>query len=114
MEADGRGENGAARSLLGFYFDAVGPQRFFETLAELGDAAFSDTRVLLAHRRVSASRADRFASDLGDAEAISEPFLREFTRAAADAAIPVLLGGHSLMSGGLMALNEHAWALSER
>ena len=38
------------------------------------------------------------------------PFLRDFTRAAVEAPIPVLLGGHSLMSGGLMALNEFAWA----
>jgi len=27
--------------------------------------------------------------------------------------IPVLLGGHSLMSGGLMLLNEFAWQESE-
>jgi len=38
-----------------------------------------------------------------------DPFLRDFTRAALEAPIPVLLGGHSLMSGGLMALNEYAW-----
>lgn len=114
MEADGRAEKGAARSLLGFFLDLVGLDRFFETLAELGDAAFIDTRVLLAHKRIAASREDRFLSDRGSSDAISEPFLRDFTRAALEAPIPVLLGGHSLMSGGLMALNEHAWALSER
>ncbi len=114
MEADGRAETGAARSLLGFFLESVGPDRFFETLSELGDAAFIDTRVLLGHKRVAASREDRFLSDLGDAAAISEPFLRDFTRAALAATIPVLLGGHSLMSGGLMALNEHAWALGEQ
>ena len=114
MEADGRGESGAARSLLGSYLEAAGSERFFETLAELGDAAFLDTRVLLAHKRIRASREDRFLSDLGDWQAIREPWLREFTQAAAAAPLPVLLGGHSLVSGGLMALNEHAWALSER
>lgn len=114
MEADGRAETVTAHSLLGFYVELAGLDRFFDTLAELGDAAFIDTRVLLAHKRVAASREDRFLSDLGEAAAISEPFLRDFTRAAAAATIPVLLGGHSLMSGGLMALNEHAWALSER
>jgi CTP:molybdopterin cytidylyltransferase MocA len=114
MEADGRAETGAARSLLGFFLDAVGLDRFFETLSELGDAAFIDTRVLLAHKRIAASREDRFLSDLGEADAISEPFLRDFTRSALAATMSVLLGGHSLMSGGLMALNEHAWALSER
>jgi 2-phospho-L-lactate guanylyltransferase (CobY/MobA/RfbA family) len=109
MEADGRAASGAARSLLGYYLDAVGLERFFETLGELGDAAFIDTRVLLAHKRIEASREDRFLSDLGRWEGIGEPFLRDFTRAAVEAPMPVLLGGHSLMAGGLMALNEYAW-----
>ena len=110
MEADRRAETGVARSLVGYYLDAVGTDRFFETLAELGDAAFIDTRVLLAHKRIDASREDRFLSDLGDWASVSDAFLRELTRGAVKAPIPVLLGGHSLMSGGLMALNEYAWA----
>lgn len=110
MEADSRAESGEARSLLAYHLDAVGLSRFFETLAELGDAAFIDTRVLLAHKRIEATREDRFLSDLGRWQQIGEPFLRDFTCAAIEAPIPVLLGGHSLMSGGLMALNEFAWA----
>lgn len=113
MEADGRASNGSARSLLGYHLAAVGLERFFETLAELGDAAFIDTRVLLAHKRIDASREDRFLSDLGRWQEIRDPFLRDFTRAALEAPVPVLLGGHSLMSGGLMALNEYAWKRSE-
>jgi hypothetical protein len=112
MEADGRASDGSARSLLGFHLAAVGLERFFETLAELGDAAFIDTRVILAHKRIEASREDRFLSDLGRWQEIRDPFLRDFTRAALEAPVPVLLGGHSLMSGGLMALNEHAWRLT--
>ena len=111
MEADGR--EGAARSLLGFYLEEVGLDRFFATLSELGDAAFIDTRVLLAHKRIEASREDRFLSDLGRWQEIREPFLRDFTQAAIAAPMPVILGGHSLMSGGLMALNEHAWSLRD-
>jgi len=110
MEADNRVAEARARSLLAYHLEAVGLARFFATLAELGDAAFIDTRVLLAHMPIEASREDRFLSDLGRWEEITEPFLREFTRGAVEAAIPVLLGGHSLMSGGLMALNEFAWA----
>ena len=109
MEADGRAASGEARSLLGYYLEAVGIERFFETLRELGDAAFIDTRVLLAHKRIDASREDRFLSDLGRWHDIRGPFLRDFTRAAVEAPTPVLLGGHSLMAGGLMALNEYAW-----
>jgi len=114
MEADGRAAAGEARSLVAFFLEAAGPQRFFQALAELGDAAFIDTRVLLAHFRIEAGRPDRFLSDLGRWREISEPFLRDFTQAAAEAAIPVLLGGHSLVSGGLMALNEFAWRERER
>lgn len=113
MEADDRAGKGAARSLLGYYYDAAGPERFFKTLSELGDAAFIDTRVLLAHKRIDATREDRFLSDLGRWQEISDQFLREFTRGAAESRIPVLLGGHSLMSGGLMALNEYAWRLRD-
>lgn len=109
MEADGRAEEGTARSLVGLYLDEVGPERFFQSLAVLGDAAFVDTRVLLAHCRVTATREDRFLSDLGRWEEITDPWLRDFTRAAGQAPIPVLQGGHSLMSGGLMALSQFAW-----
>jgi hypothetical protein len=114
MEADGRAGEGKARSLLGFFLEKVGPPQLMHSLAELGDAAFIDTRVLLAHFRVEAARADRFLSDLGQWQEVSEPFLRDLTRAALQAPIPVLLGGHSLMSGGLMALNEFAWRQRER
>src|SRR5206468_7765683 len=113
LEAEGRAYGRTARSLLGFLIDATGLERFFEILPSLGDAAFIDTRVLLAHFRIDATREDRFLSDLGDWPEIQNPFLRDFTRLATEAAIPVLLGGHSLMSGGLMALNEHAWRQQE-
>ena len=114
MEAEGRAAAGKARSLVAFFLETAGPQRFFQAMAELGDAAFIDTRVLLAHFRIEASRAVRFLSDLGCWREISEPFLRDFTQAAGEASIPVLLGGHSLVSGGLMAPNEFAWRERER
>ncbi len=114
MEADGRSAGGQARSLLGFFLEKAGLQRFFDALADLGDAAFIDTRVLLAHFRIEAARSDRFLSDLGRWEEIAEPFLRDLTRAAMKASIPVFLGGHSLVSGDLMALNEFAWRERER
>ena len=113
MEADGRAEAGTVRSLLGYYLESAGTERFFQSLAELGDAAFIDTRVLAAHAGARPSRQDRFLSDLGRAEQISDPFLQDLTMAAARAPIPVLLGGHSLMSGALMLLNETAWRLRD-
>jgi hypothetical protein len=113
MEANGRVAKGEARSLVGYFLEEAGYGRFFEALSDLGDAAFIDSRVLLAHRRIDATRADRFLSDAGRWREIGDEFLRDFTMAANEASIPVLLGGHSLVSGGLMALNEFAWQQSE-
>jgi hypothetical protein len=114
MRAAGRDASGAARSLLAFHLREVGCARFFGELAEMADAVCFDTRPLLAHLALDASRADRFWSDLGCPERIAEPFLREFTAAARDAPVPVLLGGHSLVAGGLMLLNEAAWREEDR
>jgi hypothetical protein len=113
MQAAGR-DAGEARSLLAFHLREVGYATFFAELAELADVACIDTRPLLAHLGVRASRADRFWSDLGCPERIEEPFLRELTAAAREAPLPVLLGGHSLVSGGLMLLSEAAWREEDR
>lgn len=110
MVADGREDRGEARSLLGMYLDEVGLERFFRDLAMLGQAAFVDSRVIFAHLGLKPSRADRFLSDLGSVSDISDPWIREFTQAAVTAPIPVVLGGHSLVSGGMLALIEAARA----
>jgi hypothetical protein len=114
MQAAGRDRDETARSLLGFYLAEVGCKRFFAALGELGNAAVIDTRVILAHMRRHPARADRFRSDLGRWQAIADPFLREFTRAALSAPIPIVLGGHSLITGGLMALVEYVWQEHDR
>ena len=109
MQAAGRDVAGEARSLLAYHLREVGCRRFFAQLGELADAACLDTRPMLAHLAVGASRADRFWSDLGCPERVREPFLREFTEEARRAPLPVVLGGHSLVAGGLMLLSEAAW-----
>lgn len=114
MQADGRFQTGGVRSILGFHLEQVGLSRFFDDLAQLGDAVFLDSRVLLAHLGINPSRADRFASDLGRVEAIADSFLSSFTEAARQAPVPVVLGGHSLASGGLMALVDVAWREYDR
>ena len=85
------------------------PAAFFERLAEIADAAVIDTRPLLAIDGRLPPACDRFASDLFLVEEIGDPRWRAFTQAAADAPIPVLLGGHSLVSGGLYLLAEVSW-----
>lgn len=107
MRASGREARGEVRSLLGLYTDIAGIDGLISALEQTCDAAFLDTRVLFAHQRLSPGRADRFASDAMMPEQVSDPWVRELTTAAATATIPVLLGGHSLISGGV-------WAMSER
>lgn len=106
MRASGREARGEARSVLGLYADLAGPDGLVRALEQTCDAAFLDTRVLFAHRRLSPARADRFASDALRPQDVSEPWVRELTKALAGAAIPVVPGGHSLMSGGVWALSE--------
>jgi len=104
----------AVRSILGLILDRDGPAAFGERLAELGDAAIVDTRVLLAHRFGADEdewppAEDRFASDLLLPERIGDPWLRVLTASARDGPIPVVLGGHTLVGPGLrLALRKPA------
>lgn len=106
MRASGRQERGEVRSLLADYLALAGVEGFFDELTELADGALLDSRVILAARGLWPSVPDRFNSDLLRWDEIEEPFLRRFTRAAAEARVPVVLGGHAVTSGGLMALVE--------
>lgn len=109
MQAAERDRSGEARTLLGFHLQAVGPRRFFAELAEMAHAAFIDTRVVFAHLGIRPGRADRFLSDSLRPEGIADAWLREFTAAAREAPIPVLLGGSTLVTSGIQLLSEAAW-----
>jgi hypothetical protein len=94
------------RSVLGAVLDDRGPEALGAVLAELGEAALVDSRVLLAHRLGAnegrwPSAEDRFASDLLLAESVTDPWLRALTLGAREASIPVVLGGHSLVGPGV-------------
>jgi len=104
MRASGRLAGGLVRSLLADYVGLVGLEPFFRETGELADAIFLDSRVMMAARGSWPSPADRFYSDLRRPDDIADSFLREFTAAALHAPVPVVLGGHSLVSGGLLAL----------
>ena len=107
MRANGRQERGEVRSLLALLLLEVGPVRFFEHLATLGEALVFDTRPLFAHLVPHLSTADRFASDLLRPDLVADPLVRDFTAAARDTPLPVVLGGHALVTGGL-------WLLAQR
>jgi hypothetical protein len=101
------------RSVLGELLDRDGPESLARTVATLADAAVIDTRVLLAHRHGAGERAwpapeDRFASDLLAPSTIADPWLRALTESAISSADPILLGGHTMVNGGLRLLAQRA------
>lgn len=103
-------------SILGIHLDTTGPGALGDTVARLGDAGLVDTRVLLAHRLGADERTwplpeDRFASDLLLPDRVDDPWLHALTASVRDAAVPVLLGGHSLVGPGIRLLlgRTRAW-----
>ncbi len=106
MRALGREKRGEVVSLLGFFLQEAGPEGFFRYLEQICSAALLDTRVLMAHLRPGLAAEDRYHSDLGQWQQIRDPLFREFTRCAVQSSIPILLGGHSLVLGGLWVLVE--------
>jgi hypothetical protein len=103
------------RSVLGALLDRDGPESLARHVAALADAAVIDTRVLIAHRFGALEPAwpeaeDRFESDLLEASAVADPWLAALTASAATAPDdhPVLLGGHTMVNGGLRLLAQRA------
>ena len=103
------------RSLLARWLEEHGPGGLIDELSRLGDAVVLDSRVLMAALSGSSDAAgwppeeERFASDFGDAGRITTPWLAELTAAAASASVPVVMGGHALVSDGLRLIVAAAW-----
>ncbi len=101
------------RSVLGDLLDHEGPDDLARVVATLADAAVIDTRVLMAHRYGAAESAwpapeDRYSSDLLLPRAVADPWLRALTESASFFGHPILLGGHTLVNGGLRLLAQRA------
>jgi CTP:molybdopterin cytidylyltransferase MocA len=109
MQAAGRDVSGEARSALGFLYQQVGPRDFFTKMGELCDGMLFDMLVLFAHLGWRPGAEERFSSYLFMADRIQAKPLREFTEAARDASFPILLGGHTLVSGAFWTMVEAAW-----
>ena len=106
MAASERLRRGEVRSLLLPLYELLGSEGFFRALADVADAAIIDSRVIMAASGHYPSDAERFASDLFLADAIQDEWVKAFTEAAASAPVPVLLGGHNVVAGGLAVLAE--------
>lgn len=108
MKALGREDRGVVRTLVGEMIATIGPEAFFASVGRVADACLFDTRPYFAGLPNRVSEHDRFFSDLGLWEEVRDPAVRRFTRAASEAVVRPVLGGHSLVSGGLWALAEGA------
>ena len=100
-----------ARSLLGALFESLGCERFVSALGEVADGVIWDTRPFFSHLGWEVSRLDRFWADLGRPDEISFQPLAELVSALEGQ--PVLIGGHSLVSGGMLAAIDAAWTQRE-
>jgi CTP:molybdopterin cytidylyltransferase MocA len=110
MKALRREDEGRVVSLVADMIDDLGPGQFFRRLESICSAVFFDTRVVFANRGHRVSDWDRYHSDLGMVDQIRDPWVRTFTEAALACRIPVVLGGHSVVSGGLWLLADRAIA----
>jgi hypothetical protein len=106
MRAAGRLGAGQVRSLLNAHLQAVGLTQLLAEFASMADAMLWDTRVIWAAHGRWPAEIDRYAADLGRADWITDEFIREFTQAVWAAPLPIVTGGHALVSGGLWALLE--------
>ncbi len=109
---EGRGMRAGTNAHVPFLHQTLredGERAFFRRLSLACDGAVIDARPLLARDGLLPEASVRFASDLLRPDAITDPTWRSFTEAALDAPIPVLLGGHSAVSGGLYLLAEACW-----
>jgi hypothetical protein len=102
-------------SSIGALVAGRGPEALAGIVAELSDGAILDSRVLMAGRFGADEDAwpspeDRFASDLLLPDAVGDPWLRALTASAASAAIPILLGAHTVVGPGVPILLRGATA----
>ena len=100
-----------ARSLIGELYERTGSEQFALLVERMADAMIWDTRPFFSHLGWDVSLYDRFAADLGRWDLIEHEELRELVWALADRR--VLMGGHSLVSGGMLAGIDAAWTRRE-
>ncbi|MBS3788057.1 hypothetical protein KGY79_07685 [Candidatus Bipolaricaulota bacterium] len=108
----GASQRGLKSLWLGKTLNDRGPKEFIQAFGKKGSGFFLDTRVLFEFTGEWPSRQDRFFSDLLNPSLIEVDYLRELTRAAIEYSKPVVLGGHSMISGSLYLLTDIAWEMS--
>jgi CTP:molybdopterin cytidylyltransferase MocA len=106
MVASQRLAKGQVDSIISRLIESVGVEEFVDMLAGMVDGVLWDTRVWLATGRRWPSTADRFAADLGWVDDVADDRLRALTAAVWGSDLPIITGGHGVVSGGIYALIE--------
>ena len=99
MRSSGSGQ--VPRSILATLMELSSPAELIAELARLGDAVVLDTRVLMA--------AVAGTVDPTTWPPEEERFASELVEAAVTASVPMLFGGHALVSDGLRLIVSAAW-----
>ncbi|MFP4589809.1 MAG: hypothetical protein ACLFO3_07580, partial [Candidatus Acetothermia bacterium] len=109
MHADTRLRDNGLPSLLASLAEEKGFETLFSELLASTSGLILDTRIIYRHFGIWPPARDRYWSDLGKPNRISVDLVKKMTEAALGQPKPILLGGHSLVSGSLYLMVDIAW-----
>lgn len=95
----------AFASLLEYIFQPENFDNFFRLFENICDGGIFDTRVIFSLFAGKYEQEEAYLSDMLMWEKINNPFIKSFTKKVSESRVPIILGGHSVVNGGLMALS---------
>ena len=109
MKALGRIHRGEINAFLGLIMEDQSVDKLFRYFEAVGTAILWDNRPAIYHMKKGLPGdqerdLDRFLMDLFYPEAVKDPVLQSIADRAYRSGLPLLMGGHSLVSGGIYAL----------
>lgn len=96
----------ASASLLEYIFQSENFDIFFKLFENICDGGIFDTRAVFSLFAGEYEQEDLYLSDMKMWEKIKNPFIKSFTKRVSESELPIILGGHSVVNGGLMALSN--------
>ena len=96
----------ASASLLKHVFNLENLNIFLDMFENICSAGIFDTRVIFSLFAGKYDQEDVYLSDMKMWEKINNPFIKSFTKKISESKVPIILGGHSVVNGGLMALSN--------
>ena len=96
----------ASASILNSIFQSKNFDTFFDMFENICNACILDTRVIFYLFADKYNQEDAYLSDMQMWKKIKNPFIKSFTKRVSESKVPIILGGHSVVNGGLMALSN--------